>query len=373
MFKTAFNIGVLANYIIGAGMFALPYIALKVGFSVMLGYVLTLGFFVVVINLFYGELALSTPDHNRLPGFVKLYLGNIAENIAIILTVLSMFGALLVYLILAGDFLRELLSPIFGGGNVIYTLLLFSFSSTLIFFGRKAVFRGEFSAFILFVVILLLIFWHGLPAFRMDNLLIKTGDVNNLFLPYGAVLFSLWGLEIIPDIEETLGNNKSSLKKIIFFGSAIPILIYVFFIFIVLGISGLQTTESAIPGLKSFLGSRVISLALILGIITNVTSFNSLGLALKDVFRYDLKINKNTSWAIACFIPLFLFLLGMKNFIFVISFVGGLAMAFTGILVVLMYRKLVKNKKSKLKNFLMYSSIFVFLVGIVYEITYFVK
>ncbi len=366
MFKTIYAIGVLTNYIIGVGMFSLPYITLRVGIWPMLGYFLFLGVFVILINLLYGELALRSPDYKRLPGFAKFYLGNFGEKIASITIIISLYGAILAYLIIGGGFLQNLLSPVFGGGDLIYTLLYFSLGAILIFFGRKFVFQVEFVGLILFLVILFLIFWRGFPFLKIENLFIKTGNIGDFFLPFGPLLFSLWGLEIIPEIEEILGKGKSLLKKIIFLGSVIPILIYLFFIFMVLGISGSQTTESAIPGLKSFLGSGVISLAFILGIITTFTSFNSLGLILRNIFWYDLKINKNLAWAITCFFPLFLFLIGIKSFIVVISLAGGTMLAITGILVLLMYQKVTKNK-------FVYLLILIFLIGIIYELIYLLK
>lgn len=366
MFKTISAIGVLANYIIGVGMFSLPYITSRVGIWTMFGYFLLLGTFIILINLFYAELALKSPDYKRLPGFAKFYLGNSGEKIALITIIIGIYGAILAYLIIGGEFLTNLLSPVFGGGNLIWTLLFFSLGALLIFFGRKTVFQVEFWGLILFLIILFAVFWRGFPFLRLENLLIKTGNFGDLFLPFGPILFSLWGLEIIPEIEEFLERRKPLFKKIIILGSIIPILIYLFFIFMVLGISGFQTTESALLGLKNFLGSGVISLAFILGILTTFTSFNCLGLILKNIFWYDLKLNKNLSWAIACFLPLFLFLLGIKNFILVISLVGGTMLAITGILVLLMYQKVTKKK-------FVYPLILILIIGIVYEIIYLIR
>lgn len=366
MLKSIYFTGVFTNYIIGAGMFALPYIALKVGIFSMFAYILILGAFIVFINLLYGDLALRTPDYKRLPGFAKFYLGNVGEKIAFISTTLGTFGALLVYLILGGEFFKNIFAPIFGGGNLIYTLLIFSLGAIFIFFDRKVVFLAEFLCVTLFMIILFVIFWRGLPFFRFENLFIKTGAISDLFLPYGPVLFSLWGLELIPDIEEALGSKKSLIKKIIIFGTLIPILVYLFFVVIILGISGSQTADSALPGLSGYLGSIVISLAFFLGVITNLTSFNSVGLTLKDVFRYDFKINKNLSWAITCFFPLFLFLIGFKSFILVISLVGGAMLAINGILVLLMYYKVTKKK-------FIFPINLILILGIIYEIIYFIK
>ena len=113
--KLIYAIATLSGTIIGVGLFALPYVTLKVGFWVILGYFLVLGALVILIHSFFGELALKTPDFKRLPGFAKIYLGNWGEKIALISTILGIFGAILAYLIVGGEFLTELFLPIFGG------------------------------------------------------------------------------------------------------------------------------------------------------------------------------------------------------------------------------------------------------------------
>ena len=55
---------------------------------------------------------------------------------------------------------------------------------------------------------------------------------TNFFLPYGALLFALWGTGIIPEIEEMLGaqNLKKNLKKIIAVSTIIISIFYLLFV-----------------------------------------------------------------------------------------------------------------------------------------------
>ena len=209
--KTIYAIATLSGTIIGAGLFALPYITLKLGFWVILGYFLILGGFITLIHLFFGELALKTPDFKRLPGFAKLYLGRKGQITAYISTILSIFGALLAYLILGGEFLTELLEPVLGGNTLFYTVFYFIVAAAVIFHGIKAVAKVEFWGLILFFVILFAIFFRGESLITTDNLF-ASPDWSLLFLPYGVILFSLWGATLIPEIEEMLGEKR----KVIF-------------------------------------------------------------------------------------------------------------------------------------------------------------
>ena len=308
---------------------------------------------------------MRTPDFKRLPGFAKIYLGAWGERIAFISTILGLFGALLAYLIVGGEFLANLLSPFFGGGNFLYTFLYFCLGAILIFFGIKIIAKVEFWGLILFFLILLVIFWQGQQFLKIGNLF-PVLDKKYLFLPYGAILFSLWGASLIPEVEEMLGEKKALLKKVIVTATLLPILVYFFFIYFILGITGSQTAESAITGLRNILGEKIVALGLFIGVLTTFTSFIALGLTLKKVFMYDLKIGKFLAWAATCFVPLFLFFLGFQNFINVISLVGGIMLGIDGILILLMYQKATKKK-------FVYPLALIFLAGILYEIIYFIK
>ena len=363
--KIVYAIATLSGTIIGAGLFALPYITLKLGFWVILGYFLVLGSFITLIHLFFGELALKTPDFKRLPGFAKIYLGRKGEVVSYIATILSIFGALLAYLILGGEFLTELLQPYLGGGELLYTVFYFIIASAVIFYGIKAVSKVEFWGLILFFIILFAIFFQGQPFITADHLF-TAPDWSLIFLPYGVILFSLWGATLIPEIEEMLGEKKKVISKVIPIAILIPALVYLFFIYLILGITGPQTTESALAGLRTVLGGGITSLALFFGLLTTFTSFITLGLTLKKVFHYDLKLKKIVAWTITCFAPLFLYLAGVKSFIAVIGVVGGIMLAVDGILILLMYRKLRPERK-----ILVYPLILLLLGGIIYSIIYY--
>ena len=168
-----------------------------------------------------------------------------------------------------------------------------------------------------------------------------------------------------------LGDRKDLLKKIIPIAILIPILVYIFFIYLILGITGPQTTESALAGLRNFLGDGIVSLGLFFGVLTTFTSFIALGLTLKKVFWYDLKIGKNLGWAIACFFPLIIFLIGVKSFIPIISLVGGVMIGISGILIILMYRVCKKIRPFSFLYFLTSFLILIFTLGVFYEIYYF--
>ena len=85
----------------------------------------------------------------------------------------------------------------------------------------------------------------------------------------------------------------------------------------------------------------------LLAIITMTTSFIALGLALKETYHYDYRINKNIAWALTVFIPLIVALTGWAGFIKVIGLSGVLAGGLEGVLIVLMAIRAKQTGKRK--------------------------
>ncbi len=374
MKKVIYGVSILVGTIIGVGLFALPYVTMKAGIWVVLGYFVLLGTMAILVNYIFSELAIHTPDFKRLPGFAKIYLGEKGRKVALISGILGLTGVALAYIILGGEFLYQLLGESLGGSARFYGLLYFVAGAIVILLGIKTTSSVSFWGVILFFLILILGFVRGFPYLEISNLWTNKINVPDIFLPYGVILFSLSGTALIPEIEEFLGEDKHLLKKIILPGILIPAIIYLLFIFLILGITGNQTTEFAIDGLGDFLGNGVVSLMFLFGLVTTFTSFIVLGLTLKKIFWFDLNIPKNWAWFLACFPALFLYLLGFQDFIQIIGFLGAVMFATDSILINLMYRKLGLTKPEaicKFKRFLVYPLIFVFLLGILYEVYYF--
>jgi tyrosine-specific transport protein len=371
MMKIIYGISILAGTIIGAGLFSLPYITSVVGLGVMTGYMLLIGSIAILVHYFLGEISLKTPDFLRLPGFAKHHLGKNAQKIAYISGIIGMIGAILAYLILGGEFLTALLSPYLGGGTLHYTTLYFIIASLFIFFGIKAISKIEFWGIVIFIILLFVTFFRGIGEITTEKLLFMREGEFDLFLPYGALLFALWGAALVPEIEEMLGSGKEKKKllKIIPLGVIISLFISFFFIVIVLGITGENTTREALVGLDMYLGNGIASLMLLFGILVIFTSLIAIGLTVKKILWYDLKIPEKWSFAIACVTPFLLYLIGVKDFIVVIGVIGGTMIAIDAILILLMYEK-VKSRKVRL---ITYPLIIIFLIGIIYEIIYFIK
>ena len=134
--------------------------------------------------------------------------------------------------------------------------------------------------------------------------------------------------------------------------------------------------------MKDVFNGGIISIALVFGIFTMVTSFLGVAESIRETLWWDFKVNKYMAWALAVFVPYVLYILGLKNLIGIISFAGAVAGGLAAIILILIFIKLKKQKekisilkKDKLTlfkyhphNFISYLLITLFICGIIYEI-----
>jgi len=382
-----YPIAVFCGGMVGVGFLSLPHVAMRSGIWTMLLYFLVLTAMVVAINLIFCQISLKTPDFKRFPGFVGYYLGKWPKFFAMISVILGTIGVLLAYLLVGGQFLSSVFQPIFSGNILAYVFVYFFIVSVIIYFDIKIVARVEFWVMALLFLAVLFIFIAGFSQIKLSNIFFsRQGGIplsgTNLFLPYGPLLFALWGIGLIPEVEEMLagpnGRSKDSpkrrLKTIITVSTIIISGFYLLFVFLILGITGERTDPTALAGLKSFLPEAVVSVALLIGALATFTAFIMQGIIFKKTLMFDLKIKHWQAFVMTCFPPLILFLLGLNSFIPLLSFVGGVLLGINGILILLMYRKIACLPAGRVaKNITIWVLSFVFILGVIYEIVYFIK
>ena len=254
-----------------------------------------------------------------------------------------------------------------------YLLLYFGVGILLIYLGTKSISKTELIMLFFFFIIIIMFLLKVSNKINYDYL--DDTHLEYLFLPYGVILFSLWGASIIPETSEILGNkNKKSLKNILTLGIIIAIITYLVFILSILGTTGPNTTTDSLTGLMSQMGNGVIIMMLIFGILTTFTSFLTLGVTLKKIFWYDLKLSHLTSWLLTALIPVGLYFSGFTNFITIIGFVGAVTLGFDTITTILCYQKAKIKSDNKpvyslsLHPTVLYALTSLFLIGIIVEI-----
>jgi amino acid permease len=339
------SVAIMVGTTIGAGIFALPYAIMKAGFVNGMIYLLVLGLLNVLVNLLYGEMVLRTAGDHQMTGYGQIYLGKIGKALASITLFVTIYGALLAYIIKTGEFASLILNL---SQPFLFSLVFFALASSAIFFGLKTLAKFELlltSLILIFIYILALIAFPYLQSINYQPAYRQAGQlfINNLLLPYGVILFALTGMSAVPEMEELLRSEPQSLKKAILIGSLIPLIVYLVFVAVIVGVSGRQTSPDAIFGLLGYLPAWVVRLGAGLGILTMSTSFLSLGFVLREAWFRDFKFNKNLAFPLAVFPSLVLFLLGARNFIGVLEIAGSIACGLSGLLVVWLYYEAKKH------------------------------
>ena len=198
----------LIGTIIGAGIFAVPFTMAQSGIITCFFYFLLLGLVVMFLHLFFAEVILRTKGRYRLAGLAEKYLGKNAKAVTVFATAIGTGGALLAYVILAGRF-AYLIWPVFSTFS--WSIIFWFLFSFLVFLGIKSIASVELWLNLGLFLALALVFIFCLPKIEAANFTLIGFD--NLFLPFGVILFGLMGTSAIPEAAVIL-KNKKQIKKV---------------------------------------------------------------------------------------------------------------------------------------------------------------
>jgi len=343
-FSTAFT---LTGTIIGAGILGLPYIFAQAGFFIGLFWLVFLGLVMILINLYLGEITLRTKETHQLPGYSSKYLGRWGRKAMSIAIVFGIYSALVAYIIGEGQSLSKLLfenfeySLFFG---IAFWVLMTSFLSKS---GVRRLKNFEFWGVISVIFIIFIVSFLLLPDVQMKNITsLDSFGIFNIFLPFGVVLFALLGFDSVPEMRLEIGDERKMLKGAILLGGLIPVVLYILFSFVFVGVLGRGAAEVATLSFSGSFGKFLF----LLGIFTMSTSFFVLSFALRDYFIFDLKKRK-ISFFYVSIVPLIAYLLisffGLAGFVKILGIGGAISGGVAGILILVM--NIVSKKKGDRK------------------------
>lgn len=368
----------LIGTIIGVGIFGLPYAFAKAGFFVGLFQLLILGGIIMLVQLMFGEIILRTKEKHNLPGYIDKYLGKKWETLISISVLIGIFGSMIAYILVGGTFLREFFTHsagIFGNTpEYVFYVVFWLFLTVFILLGLKIIEMVEFGMTILLLITISAIVIFSSPHLNTNNLFVFNG--MDFFLPYGIILFALSGTVAITEVREIMVGREKRMRSAIILGVLVPIIVYALFTFIVVGVTGINATEEAMTGLSNVVGGPIYALGIIFGILAIATSYITFGYYLYETFLYDFGVNRNLSHILIAVIPITFVMLGWRNFIAIISFLGAVMGGLESIAMILAYLKAKKvgdrtpEYSLKIPNFIYYFLILIFALGIIYTITY---
>ncbi len=366
----------LIGTVIGAGILGIPYVVAKAGFWYGVLLVLGLGVVYVFLHLFLGEIILRTKEQYQLTGYAGKYLGPLGKKVMTFSLLISLYGALIAYIIGSGETLYYVFKI---GSPSVWSILFFLIAAGIIYQGIKAAGKTEMLLTLFLIGTVL-----GIGIFSFERIHLQEFTFFHpafFFFPYGVILFAYHGTAAVPEMQEALGKKKKYLKMAVLLGSGIPIIIYLLFTFVVVGLIGLENFELLAPN------QRIATVALgiyshpLLGLLANIfatlamfTSYLTISLALRGIYEYDYNISKRVAFSLTVLVPLIIALLGLTSFITILMVTGTLIGGLEGSLIVLMYWKAKKNgdrnPEYSLKAHYFIGSIllFFFIIGIIYQL-----
>lgn len=367
---------ILSGMIIGVGMFGIPYSFARSGFWIGSLQLFLLTCVVLVYHLVYAKIVLATPTYHRLPGYVRLYLGEYWATLEWLSSFFGILGSLLAYLILGSLFLHAILSALIVGIPAWVSVALVFFMGAMVNalpLRKEASLNGILTAVLIgFIIVLVGLL---LPHVDMENMMSR-GSVSwdNLFLPYGILLFALSGGVVIPDLVTFLGKRDRRVYAAIIIGTLLPAILYFLFAFAVVGSLGTQVSEEAISGMIGIVGPKVALLGNVIGFLATLTSLIALAESFEAMLRLDLKLSRVIAQCTVSIAPLLLYIAGFQNFFVTISIVGAVAIGIDSAFVVAAHHTLEKKTKKHL-SFFSYGwkggIYFLILCGVLYEIAKF--
>jgi len=323
----------------GAGILGLPYVFAKSGWLVGISWLALLGIVMIFVNLTLGEITLRTKGRHQLSGYAQKYLGTKGRYIMFFAMIFGVYSALLAYLLGEGESLSQILP---GNINPIFLAIAFWIIMTVLLReGLRGLKKIETWGVVAIITIVIGIFIKFLPQVQPSNLMKFNHTL--LAVPIGVVMFALLGFTSIPELRQEIKGQEKLFKKAIILGSIIPIILYILFTAIFVGVLG-----DEVPEVATLAFGPIIT---ILGIFTMLTSFFVLSYSLKDTFKFDIKTSPLVNFTFSSLIPLIIYIIiaqyKVLGFAAILGIGGVISGGITGIMILLIGKKAKTTKRNK--------------------------
>ena len=322
---------------VGVGIFGLPFVFSQAGY--LIGGLEMIGIALLSLLTFYlySDLLAINKGHVRFVAVISNQLGAFGRAMAALGFFGSLWGAMLAYIIVGGQFAANVFRPLIGGHDFVYQMVFWVVASGCMIGGTLFVRRLQSVLIPIFFIMIAALALFSLPHLHVEYL--TKIDTGNALLPFGALIFAFSGFSAVPEAREALGRNKKLIRPAMVLGVTFIGLLYALFCLAVVGMTGPFTSELAADGLRFAVGSWLSIFVSAIGLCTVFTAYISLGSATMNSLLYDFRGRFLSSWWLTVTIPLGLFLFGARDFIDVIGITGGLLGGLCGIVLLVAYER----------------------------------
>jgi amino acid permease len=361
-FKVA---AIVAAATVGDGIFALPYVFYQSGWLLGLLYLIVLGVFVSAAHVVYLKTLEKIGEKERLLGLTRKYFGAPGFWLGFVAIVVGLLLTLVAYLILGTQFILLAL-PMVPNGVAFSVFWLFI--SLPILLDEGPVIDLELFGIACTSCIIVFIFASAWPNVTFAG--IPAVNPQNLFLPFGAILFALAGWTSVEPAYESRKRFgvRSDPWKALASGTFFVAILYAMFAAGIIGSAPIVSPDTASGvAMWPFLKREILA---IFGLLAVATVYIPISREIKNSLEKDLKWNKFVTRSLVVLLPVVLIGLGLNNFLLVVGLVGGVFLSSQYLLIISVARRALTL--APWKKFLLDAVALTFILAAVYELWVFV-
>ncbi|MEE3003752.1 MAG: aromatic amino acid transport family protein [Pseudomonadota bacterium] len=223
---------------IGAGMLALPLTTGIAGFSyALLTFLLCFLYMLTTLFLLLEANYYSKEQESNVISMAQKHLGKVGEIIAWLCFILLMYSALSAYISGASDIFKNIISkvaPNIETSEIQLSIFISVVFGAIVYYGARCIdsinrilMLGLGFSYIIMVITLL-------PKISYLNL--TQNHIKYLPAAIPVVILSFTAHIILPSLRSYLDNDIEDLKQVLIIGSCIPMLVYLIWVLIIVGI-----------------------------------------------------------------------------------------------------------------------------------------
>ncbi len=313
----------VAGYGIGAGIMAVPYLAVRSGVLPLVGIMVVAYLISILFHLMIVDMVMRDGGKTQLMEVLAKYLftgwgGKLFTWLFFILIVFAFFGTLITYIVGGGEALNGTFDvPLVLGFFITYLL-----AAVVVFFGLKAVGVVEkFSVIGIAVVVSALLILSLFRPFHL-TMLVKGAGVKEALALYGMIMFSFYSMFSVPQAVKGLAWKPRLAPWAVVTGIGITFFTVLLITLAAMGVSK-EVTKIAIQGWSDAIGPLAAYFGTIFVLLAFLTSFWSISLALADVLHERLRWNDKLCWLLATLPCLLVSFFKLQNFLEYLRLTGG--------------------------------------------------
>ncbi len=283
---------------IGAGVLGLPKALQLVGFSgIFIGIIVA--FFLTLSAIMLSDMLKRETKPIQIPALISQSLGPGWKYFIYFTLIFSMYGAISAYLIGFGSQLNAL----FGINEAYGGIFLFVIGAWLIHKGTMAI--EKLAIPLAFALVVFLIILSGINIINFNQFEFATSSVGNTMKFTGTILFALFGLNVLPEINFL---SKGKAARVFALTVLICLILYLGFAITTVGVLGFGTTDLGTKGLALHYGGIFNVIISLFTMTALFTSFLGIGLSTRHIYQFDFGLSRVKSTLAVVVPPLIIFL-----------------------------------------------------------------